>query len=58
MKNPYKAKKVIESKPIDMVYEGINKQENALKELRAKRFDQKKKHSSKKGGMYSGRYDE
>jgi len=52
--------KVIKSKPIDMVYEGINKQEAAQKELREKRISSKTAHKDKAkltGGIYKGRYD-
>jgi hypothetical protein len=48
------------SSPVDMVYEGISKQENALKELRAKRIAGKAKMRGAKfkGGLYAGRYSE
>lgn len=55
-----KKKVVKKSKQIDMVYEGINKQEDALKQLSAKRVAGKgKMRGSKfKGGLYAGRYSE
>lgn len=46
------------SKAIDMVYEGVGKQEDALKQLSAKRVAGKgKMRGSKfKGGLYANRY--
>jgi len=46
------------SKAVDMVYEGIGKQEDALKQLTAKRIAGKgKMRGSKfKGGLYASRY--
>ena len=45
------------SKPIDMVYEGIDKQENALKELTEKHIGKGKTRGSKfVGGLYASRY--
>jgi hypothetical protein len=47
------------SKAVDMVYEGISKQEDALKQLSAKRLAGKgKARGSKfKGGLYASRYE-
>lgn len=55
-----KKKVVKKSKPIDLVYEGINKQEDALKQLAGKRIAGKgKTRGSKfKGGMYASRYSD
>lgn len=56
-----KKKVEAEAKPIDMVYEGIQKQEDALKELIRKRkgIDTKAPRGSKfKGGLYAGRYED
>ena len=56
----YPQKKEIKSKAVDMVYEGIHKQESAQKELREKRIAAKTAHKDKKslkGGLKKGRYD-
>jgi len=56
-----KSEKVVDkSKPIDMVYEGIAKQEDALKELSRKRkgINTKERGSKFKGGLYAGRYED
>jgi hypothetical protein len=54
-----KKKEGKKSKPIDMVYEGISKQEDALKELTEKHIGKGKMRGSKfKGGLYASRYSD